>query len=101
LTFAILNISNSHSLQDRAGDDKHAERATRQLEDAQASMLDAKNTYLIGIAMSNTAKDKFYDESVPAIEDVSTTVVHRISHILILKCSNTVRSHSLHESTIG
>lgn len=39
-------------------------------------MMDAKNSYLIGIAMSNKGKDKFYDESVPAVEDVSTAFTY-------------------------
>lgn len=34
-------------------------------------MLDAKNTFLINISVSNKTKDRFYSQSVPEIEDVS------------------------------
>jgi hypothetical protein len=60
-------------------------------------MLDAKNTYLIGITMSNKAKDKFYEESVPAIEDVSPALINVVAFILSPFVSNTVRFRILQE----
>jgi len=60
-------------------------------------MLDAKNTYLIGITVSNKAKDKFYEESVPAIEDVSTATINVVSFILSPLVSNIVRCRILQE----
>ncbi|KAH9933234.1 uncharacterized protein BXZ73DRAFT_89849 [Epithele typhae] len=55
--------------QERASDDRHAERAARQYEQQQIDMLNSKNAYLISIAVSNKAKAKFYDEDIPALED--------------------------------
>ena len=36
-------------------------------------MLNGKNTYLIQISVSNKAKQKFYREDLPAVQDVRST----------------------------
>ncbi|KAI0771170.1 hypothetical protein BD413DRAFT_613282 [Trametes elegans] len=55
--------------QERAADDRHAERAARQYEQQQVDMLNSKNTYLISIAVANKVKAKFYSDHLPALED--------------------------------
>lgn len=52
------------------GNDKHADRAARQLEEAETGMFNAKNTYLISVSVANKVKDQFYSVNVPEIEDV-------------------------------
>ncbi|PWZ00849.1 hypothetical protein BCV70DRAFT_210911 [Testicularia cyperi] len=49
--------------------DKHAERAARAFTSAESDMWNGKNAYLIQIAVSNRAKQKFYREDLPAVED--------------------------------
>ncbi|CAE6414806.1 unnamed protein product [Rhizoctonia solani] len=54
---------------DRAADDKHADRAAKQLEQQKVEMQNRKNAYLIQIAAANGAKDRFYDDELPLLED--------------------------------
>ncbi|KAF9519700.1 hypothetical protein BS47DRAFT_1324420 [Hydnum rufescens UP504] len=75
--------------QDRATDDKHAERAAKLHEQMHVSMLDRKNTYLVAISVSNKVKDLFYSESVPTVEDqyrtlevLQTSITSRLINIL-------------------
>ncbi|KAJ1309726.1 hypothetical protein OPQ81_006491 [Rhizoctonia solani] len=55
--------------QDRAADDKHADRAAKQLEQQKVEMQNRKNAYLIQIAVANGTKDRFYDDELPLLED--------------------------------
>ncbi|KAG8762430.1 hypothetical protein FRC11_009461 [Ceratobasidium sp. 423] len=54
---------------DRAADDKHADRAAKQLEQQKVEMQNRKNAYLIQVAVANSAKDRFYDDELPLLED--------------------------------
>ncbi|KAH8825184.1 hypothetical protein DL96DRAFT_1712206 [Flagelloscypha sp. PMI_526] len=82
----------------KAGDDKHAERVQRQVEQQQNEMLNAKNSYLISIAIANQTKDKFYREDLPALEDRLQTLQHR----MLLRLSGIVRhSQTLHTQHAG
>ncbi|ETS61294.1 hypothetical protein PaG_05261 [Moesziomyces aphidis] len=49
--------------------DKHADRAAKAFQAAEVDMLSAKNNYLIHIAVSNTAKQRFYRTDLPAIQN--------------------------------
>ncbi|ELU44856.1 SH3 domain-containing protein [Rhizoctonia solani AG-1 IA] len=60
--------------QDRAADDKHADRAAKQLEQQKVEMQNRKNAYLIQIAVANGAKDRFYDDELPLLEDVAASL---------------------------
>ncbi|CAE6488542.1 unnamed protein product [Rhizoctonia solani] len=57
--------------QDRAADDRHADRAAKQLEQQKVEMQNRKknSAYLIQIAVANGAKDRFYDDELPLLED--------------------------------
>ncbi|THH27874.1 hypothetical protein EUX98_g6316 [Antrodiella citrinella] len=55
--------------QERSADDRHAERAAKQYEQQQADMHNSKNIYLIGTAVANSVKAKFYDSDLPSLED--------------------------------
>ncbi|KZT09361.1 uncharacterized protein LAESUDRAFT_675278 [Laetiporus sulphureus 93-53] len=55
--------------QERANDDRHADRAAKQYEQQQVDMLNGKNVYLVSIAAANAAKAKFYNEDLPALEN--------------------------------
>ncbi|CCO27948.1 putative protein C12C2,05c [Rhizoctonia solani AG-1 IB] len=54
---------------DRAADDKHADRAAKQMEQQKVEMQNRKNAYLLQIAAANSTKDRFYDEELPSLED--------------------------------
>ncbi|KAF8318394.1 hypothetical protein DL93DRAFT_2075793 [Clavulina sp. PMI_390] len=98
-------FESSRQKQERAGDDKHAQRAAKQAEDSQTSMLDAKNTYLIGISVSNRAKEKFYESSVHEIENqyqlLQTSITSRLSYILSNYCAFTSSHLSTLTSTVN
>ncbi|KAJ7195463.1 hypothetical protein GGX14DRAFT_676626 [Mycena pura] len=66
----------------RASDDRHADRAAKQAEQQRIDMLNSKNVYLISTAIANSVKDKFYNEDLPALEDVRLVVrfVKILSH---------------------
>ncbi|QRW00037.1 SH3 domain protein [Ceratobasidium sp. AG-Ba] len=55
--------------QDRATDDKHADRAAKQYDQQKTEMQNRKNAYLIQIAIANNIKDRFYDHELPLLED--------------------------------
>ncbi|CAE6398076.1 unnamed protein product [Rhizoctonia solani] len=54
-----------------AADDRHADRAAKQLEQQKVEMQNRKknSAYLIQIAVANGAKDRFYDNELPLLED--------------------------------
>ncbi|KAN0059693.1 Protein BZZ1 [Thecaphora frezii] len=55
---------------EKAGvEDRHADRAEKGFQSAQVDMWNAKNLYLIQIEVSNAAKQKFYQEDLPAVEN--------------------------------
>ncbi|QRV85998.1 SH3 domain protein [Ceratobasidium sp. AG-Ba] len=60
--------------QDRATDDKHADRAAKQYDQQKTEMQNRKNAYLIQIAIANNIKDRFYDHELPLLEDHSNSV---------------------------
>ncbi|KAI0322418.1 hypothetical protein OF83DRAFT_1161259 [Amylostereum chailletii] len=55
--------------QERANDDKHAERAARQFEQQQIDMLNAKNVYLLTINIANKVQERFYSEDLPSLQN--------------------------------
>lgn len=64
--------------QGRASDDKHADRVAKQAEQQRNDMLNSKNVYLISTAIANQAKDKFYNEDIPMLENEFQTVQSRL-----------------------
>ncbi|KAK0564957.1 Protein BZZ1 [Tilletia horrida] len=52
-----------------AADDKHADRAAKQFEQAEVDMWNGKNAYIIAIAKANASKTKFYRQNLPAAQD--------------------------------
>ncbi|KZV73725.1 hypothetical protein PENSPDRAFT_732757 [Peniophora sp. CONT] len=69
--------------QDRASDDKHAERAARQFEQQKADMLNAKNVYLISISTANQMQKRFYEEDIPALENQHQLLqTHFLTHVV-------------------
>ncbi|KAI0081551.1 hypothetical protein K474DRAFT_1681918 [Panus rudis PR-1116 ss-1] len=55
--------------QERSSDDRHAERAAKQLEQQQIDMMNSKNVYIISTAIANKAKARFYGDDLPGLED--------------------------------
>ncbi|TCD63247.1 hypothetical protein EIP91_005803 [Steccherinum ochraceum] len=73
--------------QERSADDRHAERAAKQYEQQQADMQNSKNVYLIGTAVANSVKAKFFADDLPAIQDefqeLQTQLVSKFAKIMI------------------
>lgn len=49
--------------------DRHAERAAKAFQSAEMEMWNGKNSYLIQIAVSNNAKQRFYRHDLPAVQN--------------------------------
>ncbi|KAF8588584.1 hypothetical protein K439DRAFT_1613424 [Ramaria rubella] len=58
-----------------ASDDKHADRAAKHLESQKVDMLNRKNIYLIALTISNKAKNKFYEQDLPLLENHSQSLL--------------------------
>ncbi|KAK7690386.1 hypothetical protein QCA50_007044 [Cerrena zonata] len=73
--------------QERSTDDKHAERAAKQLEQQQTDMLNSKNVYIISTAVANRVKAQFYEEDLPSLEDqfqdLQCQLLRKFSDILL------------------
>ncbi|KAF7298890.1 hypothetical protein MIND_00837000 [Mycena indigotica] len=72
-------VESIHQKQVRANDDRHADRAARQVEQQRADMLNSKNVYLISTAIANRVKTKFYNDDLPALEDQFQILLGRLT----------------------
>ncbi|CBQ70233.1 related to BZZ1-Myo3/5p-Bee1p-Vrp1p actin assembly complex component [Sporisorium reilianum SRZ2] len=52
-----------------AAGDRHADRAAKAFQSAEMDMWNGKNSYLLQIAVSNSAKQRFYRHDLPAVQD--------------------------------
>ncbi|GAC93930.1 hypothetical protein PHSY_001498 [Pseudozyma hubeiensis SY62] len=52
-----------------ASGDRHADRASKAFQSAEMDMWNGKNSYLIQIAVSNRAKERFYRNDLPAVQN--------------------------------
>ncbi|KAG2010325.1 hypothetical protein CC2G_013159 [Coprinopsis cinerea AmutBmut pab1-1] len=81
-----LEVEAFRQKQNRASDDKHADRAAKQAEQQRNDMLNSKNVYLISIAIANQVKHRFYSEDLPRLEDeyqrLQTRLIQRFAKIL-------------------
>ncbi|KAG8707190.1 hypothetical protein FRC08_000657 [Ceratobasidium sp. 394] len=64
-----LEVETFRQKQDKAADDKHADRAAKQYDQQKVEMQNRKNAYLVQIAVANNVKDRFYDHELPLLED--------------------------------
>lgn len=102
-----------------AKDSRHAEKATRGKEGAMVEMWNAKNVYLLSIEVSNRMLHKYFDKDLPAIHDVSlslivgqllfaeiislykdmqalwTTIMARFKNIMKKQCAATTRQYEV------
>ncbi|KAI0693978.1 hypothetical protein BC835DRAFT_1043166 [Cytidiella melzeri] len=73
--------------QERSSDDRHADRAAKQLEQQRVDMYNSKNVYLISTAVVNRLKRKYYTKDLPALEDqlqtLQTQLLTQFSKIII------------------
>ncbi|SPO38116.1 related to BZZ1 - Myo3/5p-Bee1p-Vrp1p actin assembly complex component [Pseudozyma flocculosa] len=68
---------------EKAGaDDRHADRAEKGFQTAQVDMWNAKNMYLLQIEVSNAAKQKFYREDLPAVENRTAASLARANALV-------------------
>ncbi|EIN12379.1 hypothetical protein PUNSTDRAFT_97060 [Punctularia strigosozonata HHB-11173 SS5] len=86
--------------QERASDDKHADRAARQYEQQQNDMNIAKNVYLVAIDVANKAKRKFYDEDLPAVENQFQTLQTQLVTGLTLILGRAQLLHHTHSAAL-
>ncbi|KAG8748620.1 hypothetical protein FRC10_000011 [Ceratobasidium sp. 414] len=64
-----LEVEAFRQKQDKAADDKHADRAAKQYDQQKVEMQNRKNAYLVQVAVANNIKDRFYDYELPLLED--------------------------------
>ncbi|KAG8735766.1 hypothetical protein FRC12_017930, partial [Ceratobasidium sp. 428] len=64
-----LEVETFRQKQDKAADDKHADRAAKQYDQQKVEMQNRKNAYLVQVAVANNIKDRFYDHELPLLED--------------------------------
>ncbi|KAL5519895.1 hypothetical protein ACEPAG_1555 [Sanghuangporus baumii] len=64
-----LEVESYRRKQDRSTDDRHASRAAKQFENQMIDMQNSKNIFLISTAVANRAKNRFYSEDLPLIEN--------------------------------
>ncbi|KAG8882420.1 hypothetical protein FRB98_003726 [Tulasnella sp. 332] len=96
-----LEFDGYRQKQERAVDDKHADRAAKLYDSQKVEMMNSKNTYITTIAVANKVKHKFYAEDLPALENQFqhiqtslTTSLHKIlrhSHQLQLQLISSVQ----------
>lgn len=76
--------------------DRHADRAAKAFQSAEMDMWNGKNAYLIQIAVSNSAKQRFYRIDLPAIQNsiqsLWTLSTHRFA-ASTAKAQSTVAAH--------
>lgn len=76
--------------------DRHADRASKAFQSAEMEMWNGKNSYLIQIAVSNTAKQRFYQNDLPAIQNslqsLWTLSTHRFT-ASTAKAQSAIASH--------
>ncbi|KAG8979631.1 hypothetical protein FRB90_008042, partial [Tulasnella sp. 427] len=90
-----LEIESYRQKQNRAADDKHADRAAKQYDAQKAEMQNSKNTYLVSIAVANKAKDTFYNVDLPALENQFQEIQTSLTTSLV----RIIRSHQHLQST--
>ncbi|SPO25057.1 related to BZZ1 - Myo3/5p-Bee1p-Vrp1p actin assembly complex component [Ustilago trichophora] len=76
--------------------DRHADRAAKAFQSAEMDMWNGKNIYLIQIAVSNSAKQRFYRSDLPSIQN-SIQSLWTLSTLLFAastaKAQSTVAAH--------
>lgn len=76
--------------------DKHADRAAKAFQAAEMEMRNGKNNYLIQIAVSNSAKQRFYQHDLPAVQNslqsLWTMSTHRFA-LATAKAQSAVAAH--------
>ncbi|KAF8526758.1 hypothetical protein JB92DRAFT_3087230 [Gautieria morchelliformis] len=81
-----MEMASYQHKQDRATDDKHTGRAAKQLEQQKIEMLNGKNAYLISLTIFNNAKNKFYEQDLPLLENqyqsIQTHLITSLTTIL-------------------
>ncbi|KAI9620110.1 hypothetical protein KEM48_008313 [Puccinia striiformis f. sp. tritici PST-130] len=62
-------VESTRVKQGQAKDDKHLEKAAKNMDVHTNEMLSAKNAYLLSISVANEVKQRFYHVDLPSLED--------------------------------
>ncbi|KAL9938707.1 hypothetical protein V8E36_002426 [Tilletia maclaganii] len=80
-----------------AADDRHADRAAKQFEQAEVDMSNGKNAYIIAIAKANASKTKFFRHDLPYAQDTLQRLwsanTSRVTSV-IARSLTTLRQHT-------
>ncbi|KAF8516330.1 hypothetical protein BU17DRAFT_76670 [Hysterangium stoloniferum] len=88
-----MEVESYRHKQERANDDRHADRAAKQLEQQRIDMLNEKNTYLISIAISNKTKNKLYEEDLPLLENSVQELLIKSLTVILQHSQSLVETH--------
>ncbi|KAH9472717.1 hypothetical protein Pst134EA_003325 [Puccinia striiformis f. sp. tritici] len=92
-------VESTRVKQGQAKDDKHLEKAAKNMDVHTNEMLSAKNAYLLSISVANEVKRRFYHVDLPSLEDdyqVSSKLVSLLKTVSQLngKYLESLRTHN-------
>ncbi|KAI9620105.1 hypothetical protein KEM48_008308 [Puccinia striiformis f. sp. tritici PST-130] len=67
-------VESTRVKQGQAKDDKHLEKAAKNMDVHTNEILSAKNAYLLSISVANEVKQRFYHVDLPSLEDDSQSI---------------------------
>ncbi|POV95769.1 hypothetical protein PSHT_15488 [Puccinia striiformis] len=96
---AMFLVESTRVKQGQAKDDKHLEKAAKNMDVHTNEMLSAKNAYLLSISVANEVKRRFYHVDLPSLEDdfqllISIPLENCLSIKRQVSRINTIEDHS-------
>ncbi|KAA1133739.1 hypothetical protein PGTUg99_006357 [Puccinia graminis f. sp. tritici] len=97
-------VESTRVKQGQAKDDRHVEKAAKNMDVHTNDMLSAKNAYLLSISVANEVKERFYHVDLPSLEDdfqsiwslAASKLVSLLKTVstLNLRCLDQLRTHN-------
>ncbi|SAM74884.1 related to BZZ1-Myo3/5p-Bee1p-Vrp1p actin assembly complex component [Ustilago bromivora] len=81
--------------------DKHADRAAKAFQAAEMDMWNGKNSYLIQISVSNSAKQRFYRHYLPAVQNSLQSLWTLSTHRFALATSKAQSAIAAHHELVA
>lgn len=80
---------------------KHVDRAVKSHAEAQAEMFDAKNTYLVSTSSATRAKQRFFREDLPRLQDDLQSLWILVDHRLMGHVQTASQQMAEHSETLA
>ncbi|EIW81337.1 hypothetical protein CONPUDRAFT_82321 [Coniophora puteana RWD-64-598 SS2] len=93
---SCTDLESYRAKQAKLQDDRHADRIAKLFDEQRVDMLTNKNMYIISTAIANSAKEKFFTNDLPNIEDAFQDIQSRLVEKLVdimLECQGIQRDH--------